>query len=62
MIYRSSLELPRNLRGYALWLQVLDQGRWYEVCCLRPADARQVARWLDRHPLRTNLRISAVTV
>jgi hypothetical protein len=62
MIYRSSRELPQNLRGYALWLQCLDAGVWSEVCCLRPADARQVARWLDRHPLRTNLRISAVTV
>jgi hypothetical protein len=62
MIYRTSRELPRSLRGYAIWLQVLDQGAWYEVCSLRPADARAVLRWLDRHPLRTNLRVIATTV
>lgn len=62
MIYRTSADLPRSLRGYAIWLQVLDDGVWYEVCALRAADARAVARWLDRHPRRTNLRLSAVTV
>lgn len=60
MIYRSSRDLPRTLRGHALWLAVLDNGTWYEVCPLRPADARAVCRWLDRHPLRSNLRIHSV--
>lgn len=56
-VYRTSLDAPRNFSGYSLWLQVLDDGQWYEVCALRASDARAVLRWLDRHPRRTNLRV-----
>lgn len=62
MIYLSSRELPRNLRGYAIWLQVRDHGEWTVVCKLLPSEARAVCRWLDRHPLRQELRVYAEKV
>lgn len=62
MTFRTSYEAPRNFTGWSLWLQVLDDGVWYEVCPLRAADARSVLRWLDRHPRRTNLRVHGVHV
>jgi len=62
MIYLSSRDLPASLRGYALWLQVRDQGQWSCVSKLLPSEAREVCRWLDRHPLRQELRVLAEKV
>jgi len=55
--FLSSTDLPRNLTGWALWLQVRDQGQWSDACCILPSEARQLFRWMDRHPLRQELRI-----
>ena len=62
MIFLSSRDLPASLRGHALWLQVRDQGQWSAVCKLLPSEAREVCRWLDRHPLRQELRVLAEKV
>jgi len=57
MICRSSLDLPRSLRGCHCWLQCLDHGAWYAVLRLTADQARDTCSWLDRHPQRTNLRV-----
>ena len=62
MIYLSRSEMPASLRGYALYLQVRDAGDWSVVCELSPTAAKEVGRWLDRHPLRRELRILAEKV
>lgn len=57
-ICRFSRDLPGNLRGYAIWLQVQHDGNWHSVCCLRPTDARQLLRWTDRQVLPSKVRVS----
>lgn len=57
-IYRSSRELPANAQGITLWLQVRDGETWHEVSGLRRRDSRDLLRWLDRHPLVTNVRVA----
>lgn len=52
----SGVELPANLRGYAIWLQVWHQMKWQSVCELTPTHARQLKRWIDRKP-RVGVRI-----
>jgi len=53
MIYRTSAELPRSLRGYALWLLLAVPGQdWVVVCCLRPQDARAALRWDGQQRVR----------
>ena len=59
MTFLSSSDLPKSLSGYALWLQVRDNGQWSDACCLLPSETRQLFRWLDRHPLRRELRVRA---
>jgi len=61
-IFLSSTGLPRSLQGYALWLQVRDAGHWSCVCKLLPSEARDLCRWLDRHPLRQEIRVLAEKV
>jgi len=59
MVFRSSLGMPRSFKGYAIWLQVREQGEWASVCTLLPSEARAFGRWMDRHPLRMDLRVYA---
>lgn len=60
MIYRTSRELPRSLRGYAIWLMLPVPGKdWVCVCTMRPQDARQALRWSDRQPV-ARLAIMAI--
>lgn len=62
MVYRSSLGMPRSFRGYAIWLQVKELGEWKSVCTLSPTAAREAGRWMDRHPLRLDVRVYATPV
>jgi hypothetical protein len=62
MIYRTKSELPHNLSGYALWLQLDYGGRWQTVCQLRALDARQALQWSDARMLPNSLRILAEKV
>lgn len=62
MVYRSSLGMPRSFAGYSIWLQVREEGDWVSVCALLPSEARQLARWMDRHPLRMDIRVYAIPV
>lgn len=57
-ICRSSPDLPANLMGYSCWLQLRDGITWDEVCPMRPADARNLLRYLDRHVTALGIRIS----
>lgn len=59
MICLSSRDMPSPPKGWSFWLQVRDGGTWSTVCCLRLTDAWDVLRWLDRHPLRRELRVLA---
>lgn len=59
MIYLSRREMPASFAGYAIYLQVRDAGEWSVVCELSSNGAKEVGRWLDRHPLRRELRILA---
>jgi len=54
--------MPASFAGYSLWLQVRDGGEWTVVCELNANAAKEVGRWLDRHPLRRELRILAEKV
>jgi len=40
-----------------MWLQCLDHGSWYAVLKINAEQARDTCAWLDRHPMRTNLRV-----
>lgn len=52
MIYRTSRELPRNLRGYALWLCLpVPHHGWVCICTLTATGAREALRWNDRQPV-----------
>lgn len=64
MIYRTSRELPANLKGYVLWLEVYCSGVWMQVCGLRPNDARAALRWVDVHSLdrRNRVRVAGQKV
>ena len=62
LIYLSRREMPASLAGYSLWLQVRDAGEWSVVCELNPTAAKEVGRWLDRHPLRREVRVLAEKV
>lgn len=57
MICRFSRDLPPNLSGYAIWLQVQHDGQWHAVCTLRATDARQLLRWADRQVLPSRQRV-----
>jgi hypothetical protein len=62
MTYRTRSELPANLNGYALWLQLDYGGRWQTVCQLRAIEARQALSWSDARMLPDSLRILAEKV
>ena len=62
MIYHSRAEMPASFSGYVIYLQVRDAGEWTVVCELHATAAKEVGRWLDRHPLRRELRILAEKV
>ncbi len=62
MIFRSSVGWPSPARDWSFWLQLREGGEWMTLCALRPDSARDVARWMDRHPLRMDLRIWAERV
>lgn len=58
MICRFKRDLPPNLSGYAIWLQVHHDHYWYSVCTLRATDARQLLRWNDIQTLPTKVRVA----
>ncbi len=61
-VFRSSVGWPHPARDYSYWLQIREGAEWMSVCELRPIAAREVARWMDRHPLRQDVRIWAERV
>jgi hypothetical protein len=54
--------MPSSFAGYVIYLQVRDAGEWTVVCELTPIAAKEVGRWLDRHPLRREVRVLAEKV
>jgi hypothetical protein len=57
--WTDTLDVPRSLLGYALWLEVKHDGTWRSVSPLGKAEARYILRWLSDHPTCTTLRIRA---
>lgn len=58
-IYTSPVNVPQNLLGYSLWLEVLHEGKWERACVLGRAEARQLLRYLATRPSVLTLRVNA---
>jgi hypothetical protein len=57
MIFPSRERLPSSLYGYACWLQLWYDGRWVTLARLGRSSARDLVRWLERHPDTRQMRV-----